>query len=651
MLRRLLSTAAVTPTQRLPLVDKILIANRGEIACRVMRTANKLGVRSVAVYSDIDSQSMHVSMADEAYRIGSAPSSESYLLMDKILEVAKASGARAIHPGYGFLSENAEFAEKIEREGLIFIGPPASAIRAMGSKSASKSIMSKAGVPVVPGYHGDNQDPEFLKAQAAEIGYPVLIKAIKGGGGKGMRIVESADDFHVMLESSKRESRKSFGDDRVLIEKYLIAPRHVEVQVFCDKHGNAVYLFERDCSVQRRHQKVIEEAPAPDLSEELRRDLGEKAVAAAQAVKYVGAGTVEFIMDSQTRQFYFMEMNTRLQVEHPVTEMVTGTDLVEWQLEVASGNVLPKFQDELKLNGHCFETRIYAEAPRNNFLPDTGKLIHLVTPEPSASLRVETGVREGDEVSVYYDPMIAKLVVWGPDRPTALKRLAKALDEYEVVGPQTNIEFLKRLAIHPEFVKGNVETGFIPRYADKLLPPIVRDSKTVFQAVMGLVLHENALQNSVVSPWSSIANFRMNLKNTRTVKFAGTSPESPEISVAVTYSPDSDSYALNYSNGAESKAVDNVRALIDKSTTDKCTFTLLFPNERIKSTVVMENDKIHLFTNSEESNYHSFTMPKLVSTDTSKIKSGLDIRSPMPSKISNVLVKVGQTVKQGEPLV
>lgn len=368
------SASSLTVGSKKPLFDKILIANRGEIACRVIKTANLLGVRTVAVYSDMDKNSMHVQMADEAYHIGPAQSSESYLQMDKILQVAKTTGAQAIHPGYGFLSENPDFADKVHKSGLVFIGPPASAIIAMGSKSASKNIMSKAGVPVVPGYHGSNQDDAHLKTEAAKIGYPVLIKAVKGGGGKGMRIVEKPDDFFIMLESSRREARKSFGDDRVLVEKYLSTPRHVEVQVFCDTLGNAVYLFERDCSVQRRHQKVIEEAPAPHLSEEIRRDLGEKAVAAAKAVNYVGAGTVEFIMDSETQQFFFMEMNTRLQVEHPVTEMVTGTDLVEWQLEVASGNRLPKLQNELQLNGHCFEARIYAENPRNNFFATNGQV-------------------------------------------------------------------------------------------------------------------------------------------------------------------------------------------------------------------------------------------------------------------------------------
>jgi 3-methylcrotonyl-CoA carboxylase alpha subunit len=397
-----------------------------------MRTAKRLGIKSVAVYSEADKDSMHVEMADEAYCIGPAASSESYLNVDKILAIAKSSGSKAIHPGYGFLSENSDFAEAVAERGLEFIGPPAQSIIDMGSKSASKNIMIKAGVPVVPGYHGDNQDAEFLKGEADKMGYPVLIKAVKGGGGKGMRIVSSSDEFFEMLQSSRREAIKHFSDDQVLVEKYITKPRHVEVQIFADKLGNAVYLFERDCSVQRRHQKILEEAPGPDISEELRVSLGEKAVAAAKAVNYVGAGTVEFILDTDTNNFFFMEMNTRLQVEHPITEMITGTDLVEWQLRVASGNRLPRLQKDLKLNGHSFEARIYAENPEKGFLPDTGKLIHIRTPEETSQVRIETGVREGDEVSVHYDPMISKLVVWSETRTDALRVLRKALGEYEV---------------------------------------------------------------------------------------------------------------------------------------------------------------------------------------------------------------------------
>uniref|UniRef100_A0A674HQ30 Methylcrotonoyl-CoA carboxylase subunit alpha, mitochondrial n=1 Tax=Taeniopygia guttata TaxID=59729 RepID=A0A674HQ30_TAEGU len=412
-------------------IGKILIANRGEIACRVMRTAKKMGVKSVAVYSEADRNSLHVAMADEAYCIGPPPSQQSYLAMEKILQVAKVSAAQAVHPGYGFLSENTEFADLCKQQGIIFIGPPSSAIRDMGIKSTSKAIMSAAGVPVVEGYHGEDQSDECLKEHAKRIGYPVMIKAVRGGGGKGMRIAYSEKEFLDQLESARREAKKSFNDDAMLIEKFVDNPRHVEVQVFGDQHGNAVYLFERDCSVQRRHQKIIEEAPGPGISPEVRRRLGEAAVRAAKAVNYVGAGTVEFIMDSQ-HNFYFMEMNTRLQVEHPVTEMITGTDLVEWQLRVAAGEKIPLMQEEILLQGHAFEARIYAEDPNNNFMPGAGPLLHLSTPPADRFTRIETGVRQGDEVSVHYDPMIAKLVVWAEDRQAALRKLRYSLHQYNI---------------------------------------------------------------------------------------------------------------------------------------------------------------------------------------------------------------------------
>ena len=408
--------------------DKILIANRGEIACRIARTARRLGIRTVAVYSDADAQSLHVEACDEAYRLGPPPPRESYLDGDAIIAVARKAGAQAIHPGYGFLSENELFAAACARAGLVFIGPPPSAIAAMGSKSAAKRIMGAANVPLVPGYHGDDQNPKLLAAEAEKIGYPVLIKATAGGGGKGMKIVEKAADFAAALASAQREAQSSFGDDRVLLEKYLTAPRHIEIQVFADTHGNAVYLFERDCSVQRRHQKVLEEAPAPGMKPAQRRAMGEAAVAAAKAIGYVGAGTVEFIAaDTFARDgtFYFMEMNTRLQVEHPVTEMITGCDLVEWQLRVASGEPLPKRQDELAIDGHAIEARIYAEDPERGFLPSIGRLVHLAAPPTGAEVRVDTGVRAGDEITPYYDPMIAKLIVHGEDRAAALRRLAR----------------------------------------------------------------------------------------------------------------------------------------------------------------------------------------------------------------------------------
>ncbi|KFQ51076.1 hypothetical protein N334_03496, partial [Pelecanus crispus] len=477
-------------------IGKILIANRGEIACRVMRTAKKMGVKSVAVYSEADRNSMHVAMADEAYCIGPAPSQQSYLAMEKIMQVAKVSAAQAIHPGYGFLSENTEFAELCKQEGIIFIGPPSSAIRDMGIKSTSKAIMSAAGVPVVEGYHGEDQSDECLKEHAKRIGYPVMIKAVRGGGGKGMRIAHSEKEFLDQLESARREAKKSFNDDAMLIEKFVDNPRHVEVQVFGDQHGNAVYLFERDCSVQRRHQKIIEEAPGPGINPEVRKRLGEAAVKAAKAVNYVGAGTVEFIMDSQ-HNFYFMEMNTRLQVEHPVTEMITGTDLVEWQLRVAAGEKIPLMQEEILLRGHAFEARIYAEDPNNNFMPGAGPLLHLSTPPPDSCTRIETGVRQGDEVSVHYDPMIAKLVVWAEDRQAALRKLRYSLHQYNIVGLSTNIDFLLSLSGHPQFEAGNVHTNFIPQHHDELFPTKKATPHEVMcQAALGLILKEKMLTDA-----------------------------------------------------------------------------------------------------------------------------------------------------------
>src|SRR5512138_352971 len=413
--------------------EKILIANRGEIACRVIRTARRLGIRTVAVHPEADANARHVRLADEAVAIGPAAARESYLSVPRILEAARATGAQAIHPGYGFLSENAEFAEACARAGIAFVGPPAAAIRAMGSKSAAKALMEKAGVPLTPGYHGDNQDPAFLAKEAKRIGYPVLIKASAGGGGKGMRRVDAPEDFEAALAACRREAAQAFGDDRVLLERYVLRPRHVEIQVFGDRHGNCLHLFERDCSVQRRHQKVLEEAPAPGMTPERRAAMGAAAVAAAKAIGYVGAGTVEFIAD-QAGTFHFMEMNTRLQVEHPVTEMITGLDLVEWQLRVAAGEPLPMAQEQLRIRGHALEARIYAEDPDRGFLPSTGKLIHLAPPAESLHVRVDTGVAQGDEITPYYDPMIAKLIVWDETRDLALARMLQALANYRIVG-------------------------------------------------------------------------------------------------------------------------------------------------------------------------------------------------------------------------
>lgn len=496
---------------------KILIANRGEIACRVIETAGKLAIQTVAVYSDADAKSKHVALADEAVHIGPPPASESYLLGQKIIDVALAAGAEAIHPGYGFLSENAEFADACAKAGLVFIGPPASAIRAMGSKSEAKAVMGKAGVPLVPGYHGDNQDAAFLQGQADEIGYPLLIKASAGGGGKGMRLVEDSANFMEALESCRREARNSFGDDHVLLERFVTRPRHIEMQVFADSHGNAVHLFERDCSVQRRHQKVLEEAPAPGMSDALRASMGEAAVAAAKAIGYEGAGTVEFIVETDESgtpgEFFFMEMNTRLQVEHPVTEAITGQDLVEWQLCVASGQALPLDQKEIQCNGHSIEARLYAEDPDNDFLPAIGTLHHLYLPEDKA--RIDSGVRSGDDVSMHYDPMIAKIIVHGRDRAEALRRLENALAASAVAGVTTNRDFLRAVVCHPAFARAQLNTGFIANYEEGLLPKrSAIPSKILALAVVAL-LQDREVRKTINSadpwsPWNRTDNWRLN---------------------------------------------------------------------------------------------------------------------------------------------
>ncbi|OOY11041.1 3-methylcrotonyl-CoA carboxylase [Thioclava marina] len=452
--------------------SKILIANRGEIACRVMETARKLGVASVAVFSEADAQARHVAMADEAVAIGGPAPKDSYLRGDVIIAAAKQTGAQAIHPGYGFLSENPDFVEAVEAAGLTFIGPSAKAIRAMGLKDAAKELMEKAGVPVVPGYHGENQDPEHLSGAADTIGYPVLIKAVAGGGGKGMRLVEKPSEFADALASAQGEAQTAFGNPAVLIEKYIGSPRHIEVQVFGDGE-KAVHLFERDCSLQRRHQKVIEEAPAPGMTPEMRDAMGQAATRAAEAIGYKGAGTIEFIVDGsdglRPDRFWFMEMNTRLQVEHPVTEAITGVDLVEWQLRVASGEPLPCAQEDLTITGHAFEARLYAEDVPAGFLPATGTLSHLRFAE---GCRADTGVRTGDTISPWYDPMIAKVITHGPTRATALGQLARALEETEVAGTVTNLAFLARLARHEGFAAGKVDTGLIGREIDTLSAPV-----------------------------------------------------------------------------------------------------------------------------------------------------------------------------------
>ncbi|KAM5163170.1 methylcrotonoyl-CoA carboxylase subunit alpha, mitochondrial isoform 2-T2 [Mantella aurantiaca] len=627
-------------------IEKVLIANRGEIACRVMRTAKKMGVQSVAVYSEADRNSMHVSLADEAYLIGPAASQQSYLAMDKILRVARSSGAQAIHPGYGFLSENTEFAELCKKENIIFIGPPSSAIRDMGIKSTSKAIMSTAGVPIIEGYHGEEQSDQYLQEQARKIGYPVMIKAVRGGGGKGMRIARSEEEFVEQLESARREARKSFNDDVMLIEKFVDNPRHVEVQVFGDQHGNAVYLFERDCSVQRRHQKIIEEAPGPGISPEVRRKLGEAAVRAAKAVSYVGAGTVEFIMDSQ-QNFYFMEMNTRLQVEHPVTEMVTGTDLVEWQLRVAAGERIPLTQEEITLTGHAFEARIYAEDPNNNFIPGAGPLLHLSTPPADLCTRIETGVRQGDEVSVHYDPMIAKLVVWAKDRQAALTKLRYCLRQYNIVGLSTNIDFLLSLSGHPAFEAGDVHTSFIPQHYNELFPPKKGISNEMLcQAALGLILKEQILTDEFnvhwgdgFSPFSSSSGRRINILYTRNLTLLD---GDNKVDLKINYNHDG-----TFDMQVQDKVLQVSGELVNENgmTFLKCSVD----GTLSKSKLVIIDNTVHLFS-MEDSVQLGIPVPKFLSEASTAGNQGGTL-APMTGTIEKVFVKSGDKVEAGDPLM
>lgn len=623
---------------------KILIANRGEIACRVAATARRMGIKTVAVYSEADANAKHVAVCDEAVLIGPAAAKESYLCADKIIAVALATGAQAIHPGYGFLSENSEFAEACAKNGIAFIGPPASAIEAMGSKSAAKSLMEKANVPLVPGYHGDNQDADFLQNEADRIGYPVLLKASAGGGGKGMRVIEHSKDFKEALASCKREAINSFGDDKVLAEKYLQRPRHIEIQVFADTHGNCVYLFERDCSVQRRHQKVLEEAPAPGMTPERRAAMGEAAVAAAKAVGYVGAGTVEFIAN-QDGSFYFMEMNTRLQVEHPVTEMITGTDLVEWQLRVAAGEVLPLQQEQLQIHGHAIEARVYAENPEKGFLPSIGTLRHARTPaavnfelggsaEP-AGFRIDSGVREGDTISPFYDPMIAKMIVWGKDRTEALARMAQALSQYQIVGLSSNIAFLSRLIHSDAFANADLDTGLIARNEVQLFPAVQPAAADVIAlAVVSLLLSE---KSGGSDPWQSSHGWRMNSLMQRSLQFA---EEHHQHSVQLTYL--ADGWKLRTDSGAvEIK-------LASASGSGGNDLVLKIAGRTVSGTVVRDGEHFHVFSQGVHTDLHySDALAHAGETET----EGGRLTAPMPGKIVAVLVAKAQEVKKGDALL
>lgn len=505
--------------------SKILIANRGEIACRVIRTCRRLGIRTVAVYSEADADAQHVRQADEAVLIGGPRPADSYLRGDVILAAAKRTGAQAIHPGYGFLSENADFADAVAAAGMVFIGPSGTSMRKMGSKAGAKELMDAAGVPVVPGYTGEDQSPNTLSREAARIGFPLMIKAAHGGGGKGMRVVHRLEDFIGQLESCQREAANAFGRDRVLLERYVQSPRHIEIQVFADTHGHTLHLNERECSAQRRYQKVLEESPSPFLTPALRAAMGDAAVKAAQAIDYANAGTVEFIVDPDGR-FYFMEINTRLQVEHPVTEMVTGLDLVEWQLRVAAGEPLPLAQDAIAQRGHAIEVRLYAEDPEAGFLPGSGRLESLLLPTPSANVRLDGGVIEGDVVTIFYDPMIAKLIVWGEDRPTALARLREALTDCDIVGPKSNIGFLEQLVRHPAVVEGRIDTGYLDRHLDEFMPaPSLTPDLQVAASVAVLLEQETSARRDAAasgdpgSPWAAADGWRLGHAGRRPLAF------------------------------------------------------------------------------------------------------------------------------------
>jgi 3-methylcrotonyl-CoA carboxylase alpha subunit len=585
------------------MLKSLLIANRGEIACRIIRTARSLGIRTVAVYSDADAKALHVREADEAVHIGPSPARESYLVGEKIIAAAKATGAEAIHPGYGFLSENAAFAQAVIDAGLVWVGPKPASITAMGLKDAAKKLMDAAGVPTTPGYLGEDQDPARLHKEADKIGYPVLIKAVAGGGGKGMRRVNVSAEFADMLQSCKREAASSFGDDRVLIEKYILRPRHIEVQVFGDSHGNVVHLFERDCSLQRRHQKVIEEAPAPGMDEATRAAVCDAAVKAAKAVDYVGAGTIEFIADAseglRADRIWFMEMNTRLQVEHPVTEEITGQDLVEWQLRVASGETLPKKQDELAIDGWAMEARLYAEDPSHEFLPSVGRLDHF---ELGRGIRIDTGVEEGDRISPYYDPMIAKLIATGDTREEAIDRLVEALEQVEVWPVRTNAAFLARAASDPDFRAGEVDTAFIPSRIDSLVPEAAPPD-AVWNLAANAMLAADFGASDASDPWAALQGFRAN---------AGA-----DLRIALR-------------NGVETRVVDIEEA------------------EEIEGVATANGDAMLVFS---EGQAFAFTMPGASGGAGGGAASDGSLVSPMPGRVIAVDARQGDKVTKGQKLV
>ncbi len=626
---------------------KILIANRGEIACRVAATARRMGVKTVAVCSDADAHAKHVAVCDEAVHIGGSAPKDSYLRWERIIEAAKATGAQAIHPGYGFLSENEDFAQACANAGLVFIGPPASAIKDMGLKAESKQLMEKAGVPLVPGYHGADQDPALLQREADRIGYPVLIKASAGGGGKGMRAVDRSEDFAAALASCKREAINSFGDDAVLIEKYVQRPRHIEIQVFGDTQGNYVYLFERDCSVQRRHQKVLEEAPAPGMTPELRARMGEAAVAAARAVQYVGAGTVEFIVEQpggyahpEQMKFFFMEMNTRLQVEHPVTEAITGQDLVEWQLRVASGEPLPCMQDQLKITGHAIEARICAENPDNNFLPATGALHVYGLPEcvsfERGAVRVDSGVRQGDAISPFYDSMVAKLIVHGDTREQALARLDEALAQTHIVGLATNVQFLRRVARTDSFAKAQLDTALIPREEAVLFKQeSVGLPLAAAAAVAQTLLHERASEGA--DPFSRRDGWRSHglVERRFEFDFGGVHAKA-----SLAYLHDG-ALRLTVGEGAEAVTGPLVFAPTERG------IDLQYAGQRTLAAVYAQGETDHVFTPQGATQIVAIDLLAHAGEDQDE---GGRLTAPMPGKVVSFAVQAGDKVSKGQAL-
>lgn len=624
--------------------SKLLIANRGEIAVRIIRTAREMGISTVAVFSDADENAMHVDLADEAIHLGAAPARESYLIAEKVIQAALDTGADAIHPGYGFLSENADFADAVENAGLTFVGPTADAIRAMGSKSAAKDLMGAANVPLVPGYHGSNQDPDFLKSEADKISYPVLIKASAGGGGKGMRLVEKSEDFLDALDSCKREAVSSFGDDLVLIEKFVTNPRHIEMQVFADSHGNAVHLFERDCSIQRRHQKVVEEAPAPGLPTELQAEMGAAAVAAAMAINYRGAGTIEFIVDcdedATPRNFYFMEMNTRLQVEHPVTEEITGQDLVEWQLKVAAGEVLPKKQEELSINGHAMEVRLYAEDPDGGFLPAIGHLDYLDLPNDIA--RIDTGVRTGDDVSMHYDPMIAKIIVHGENRDAAIRKLSRALSQSKISGLVTNRDFLGNILNNEAFSTAKLDTGFIERYEGSLLPDRSKEEAAAARVAMLALMIERELDSDIAnastddpwSPWSNTDHWRLNDIAHSEAIFKGKESE-----FLLSAAPKDGGYDISY---------EGVTEWLSGEYQDDVSLALTNGSWRGTVSVTLAEDTFSVIS---ETSSFSFTLFDPVAA-AAQDEGGSDrLTAPMPGKVTATHIQSGDMVEEGQLLM